>query len=340
MLRGGTPETPARDPAEIVDASGRRVVLLLTDGVGDTWKPDVLLPMLAMWGRTMPVSVVHLLPQWLWERGRVRTHRVELGVHGPMKPNSRWTFDLPDAWLEPDAASLTRPGTVPIPVIELRPRWLRWWSSLITGERRGLVSGTVLLATPDAPASAAVPLPAQDHIRQFRSQASPPALRLATLLAAVPAHLDVAQLIRQRFVPEAGNDHLAELLLSGLIHPIGPEDQEFTQDQDAKALAFPAAVRELLLSGARRSETAGVVQAAAAEFSDRLPVLARLRDAIADPHNTPGPEPTNTPQADVVLERTVMRALSGPYSSRADRLWKVAMQGCLTVPVLNQSRAA
>ncbi|MET8756663.1 FxSxx-COOH system tetratricopeptide repeat protein [Lentzea sp. NPDC004782] len=329
VLRGGTAETPARDPAEIVDASGRRVVLLLTDGVGDTWRPDVLLPMLATWGRTMPVSVVHLLPQWLWERGRVRTHRVELSAHGPMKPNSRWTFDLPDAWLEPDPASLTRPGTVPVPVIEMRPRWLRWWSSLITGESRGPVSGTVLLATPDAPASEAASLPAQDHIRQFRSQASPPALRLATLLAAVPAHLDVAQLIRQRFVPEAGNDHLAELLLSGLMHSIGPEDEEFAQD--AKAFAFPAAVRELLLTAARRSETASVVQAAAAEFSDRLPVLARLRDAIADPHNTPDPEPTNTSHADVVLERTVMRALSGPYLSRADRLWKVAMQGRSTV---------
>jgi hypothetical protein len=48
VLRGGTAETPARDPAEIVDSSGRRVVLLLTDGVGDTWRPDVLLPMLAL----------------------------------------------------------------------------------------------------------------------------------------------------------------------------------------------------------------------------------------------------------------------------------------------------
>ncbi|MFC3891912.1 FxSxx-COOH system tetratricopeptide repeat protein [Lentzea rhizosphaerae] len=323
-LRGGTAETPARDPAEIVDSSGRRVVLLLTDGVGDTWRPDVLLPMLAKWGRTMPVSVVHLLPQWLWERGRVRTHRVELNAHGPMKPNSRWTFDLPDAWLEPDPTSLTRPGTVPIPVIEMRPRWLRWWSSLITGQSRGPVSGTVLLAAPDAPASETVPLPAQDHVRQFRSQASPPALRLATLLAAVPAHLDVAQLIRQRFVPEAKNHHLAELF-SGLLYAAGPENHESIRDN--RAFAFPETARELLLSGARRSETAGVVQAAAAEFSDRLPVLARLRDAIADPHNTPDPEPTSTNSADVELERAVMKALSGPYLSRADRLNKVGPHG-------------
>ncbi|HUR02145.1 MAG TPA: FxSxx-COOH system tetratricopeptide repeat protein, partial [Nonomuraea sp.] len=325
VLRGGTADTPPRDPAEIVDASGRRVVLLLTDGVGDTWKPDVLLPLLAMWGRAMPVSVVHLLPQWLWERGQVRTHRVELNVHGAVRPNSRWTYSLPEAWLEPDPASLTSPDTVPIPVIEMRPRWLRWWSGLITGQSRGSVTGMVLLATHDAPAAEITPLPPQDHIRQFRSQASPLALRLATLLAAVPAHLDVAQLIRQLFVPEAGTGHLAEILLSGLLYPAGPEDHEFIRD--SRAFTFPEAVRELLLSGARRSETASVVQAAADKFSHRLPVLARLRDAIADPHNTPDPEPTSTNSADLELERAVMRALSGPYLSRADRLNKVVLHG-------------
>jgi hypothetical protein len=173
---------------------------------------------------------------------------------------------------------------VPIPVIEMRPQRRHWWSGLITGESHGPVTGTVLLATRDAPTASAAPLPAQDHIHQFRSQASPPALRLATLLAAVPAHLDVVQLIRQRFVPEAKTDHLAELLLSGLLYSAGPADHEFIRN--SRAFAFPKAVRELLLSGARRSETAGVVQAAAAEFSDRLPVLAQPRDAIADPYNT------------------------------------------------------
>ncbi|NKE62150.1 tetratricopeptide repeat protein [Lentzea sp. PSKA42] len=317
MLRGGTADAPPRDPAEIVDSSGRRVVLLVTDGVGDTWLPDVLLPMLARWGHTMSVGVVHLLPQWLWGRCRVRPHRAELNVHGAVRPNSRWSFDLPDAWLEADPTALTRPGTVPVPVIEMRPRWLRWWSGLVTGESRGAVTGTVLLASRDTPAAEAGPLSPQDHIRQFRSQASPLAFRLATLLAAVPAHLDVAQLIRQRFVPEAGVEHLGELLLSGLLYPAHPGVEESTRDPGA--FVFPEAVRELLLSGARRSETAGVVRAAAAEFSERIPVLGHLRDAIADPHSTPDP-PTSADPADVELESAVMKALSGPYLSRADRL--------------------
>ncbi|HJP78261.1 MAG TPA: FxSxx-COOH system tetratricopeptide repeat protein [Pseudonocardiaceae bacterium] len=63
-----------------------------------------------------------------------------------------------------------------------------------------------------------------------------------------------------------------------------------------------------------------MVQVAATHFGDRIPVLGHLRDAIADPHNTPDPVLTLESSADVELESALMRALSGPYLTRADRL--------------------
>lgn len=318
VLRGGTPGAPARDPAEVLDVSGRRVMLLVTDGVGGVWRPGLLNPMLARWARSMPVSVLHLLPQWLWGRGSVPLHRANLTVPAAMRPNSRWTYDLPDAWLEEDPSAHLRNGAVPVPVIELQPRYLKWWAHLITAGHRGPAAGTVLLATRE---TAAVPdgdLSAKEHVGRFRSLASPPALRLATLLAAVPAHPEVVKLIRHRFVPEAKTEHLSELLLSGVVHysPAGGGASTW----DSTAFVFPEKVRELLLNGARRSETAGVVQTAAAVFGDRIPVLRRLRDAIVDPDNTPDPVPSVFTAAEVGLQRAVMGALSGPYLSRADRL--------------------
>ncbi|SFQ99524.1 Tetratricopeptide repeat-containing protein [Lentzea waywayandensis] len=317
VLRGGSADATQRDPGEVLDVSGRRVAVLVTDGVGDVWRPDVLHPMLARWARSMPVSVIHLLPQWLWGRGAVRLHRANLTVPGALRPNSRWTFDLPDAWLEEDPAAHLRDGAVAVPVIELQPRWLRWWARLITAGHHGPAMGTVLLATRNTPAGPpVVGVSASEHVGRFRSLASPPALRLATLLAAVPAHPEVVKLVRRRFVPEAGPEHLGELLLSKLLYySAAPKDDESTS-----AFVFPEAVRELLLNGARRSETASVVQTAAAEFGGRIPVLERLRDAIADPDNTPDPVFSSANAADVGLERAVMRALSGPYLSRADRL--------------------
>lgn len=258
VLRGGTPGAPPRDPGEILDSSGRRAVLLVTDGVGDAWRHGELHPMVCRWASTMPVSVVHLLPQWLWGRSGFELHKARLSVPGALKPNNRWTFDLPDAWLAPDPSVLAPPGTVPVPVIELQPRWLSWWARLITGEQHGPVEGTVLLATDHARAGRTGgtpgPLSAEVRVHQFRSMASPPALRLATLLAAVPVHLDVAQLVRQRFVPEAREEHLSELLVSGILYAPGPRGGKSTRDTSGP-FSFPEAVRELLLSGARRSET-------------------------------------------------------------------------------------
>ena len=324
VLRGGTPGAPARDPAEVLDVSGRRVMLLVTDGVGGIWRPDLLNPVLARWARSMPVSVLHLLPQWLWGRGSVPLHRANLTVPAAMRPNSRWTCDLPDAWLEEDPQAHLRNGAVAVPVIELQPRYLRWWARLITAGHRGPAAGTVVLATRETAAATNGDLSAKEHVGRFRSLASPPALRLATLLAAVPAHPEVVKLIRHRFVPEAKTEHVAELLLSGVMH-YSPAGRGVPWD--STAFIFPEKVRELLLSGARRSETAGVVQTAAAVFGDRIPVLRRLRDAIADPDNTPDPVPSASTAAEVGLQRAVMGALSGPYLSRADRLGDAMRRG-------------
>ncbi len=318
VLRGGTAGTPTRDPAEVLDSSGRRVVLVLTDGVNDLWRRDAMLPVLAHWGRHMPVSVLHLLPQHLWQRCGMVPHPARMTAPDTMRPNSRWQFRLLDAWAEPDPSDATPPGTVPVPVIELQPRWLSWWARLVTGGHHGHTEGTVLLArdAPPAIGTNGTGLSAKEQVHRFRSLASPPALRLATLLAAVPVHLDVAHLVQNRFVPESGTEHLSELLLSGLLQPAG----HATSTEDERVFTFPDNVRELLLNGARRSETANVVRTAAAHLGDSIPLLGHLENAISDPDNTPDPLLTSENSADVRLESTVMRALSGPYLSRADRL--------------------
>ncbi|HEX5404507.1 MAG TPA: FxSxx-COOH system tetratricopeptide repeat protein [Pseudonocardiaceae bacterium] len=323
-LLGGTPGTPTRDPRELMTSSGRRIMLLLTDGVGAGWKRGLVSPMLARWGTAMPVAVVHLLPQRLWRAGGLPLQRGRLTVPRPLAPNRRWGLALPDAWLEPDP---TPPdGVVPVPVVELGERWLGWLARLVTGTADGPATGMVLLAddrqaadpaTDDGPATGAPPRgdgtpSADDQVRNFLSIASPQAFRLATLLAAVPVSLPVAQLVQSRLVPESGPAHLAEVLGSGLLRP--------PQDDDAwdATYEYPEAVREVLLSGARRSETAHVVRMVTGHFGDRVG-LRHLRDALDAPDSTPdhiGREDVR----DVMIERIVLRALSGPYLSRASRL--------------------
>ncbi|GAB3432919.1 FxSxx-COOH system tetratricopeptide repeat protein [Actinophytocola sediminis] len=328
VLRGGTATAAPRDPAEILDASSRRVVLLLTDGVGDTWRQKILDPVLARWSRTMPVTIVHLLPQWLWRRSGLDLHRATLGARAAVRPNNRWTLRLPEAWLAPDPDRVAPPGAVPVPVIELQPRWLSWWARLIMGESPD-VDATVLLAADqvtieDHSNVQGNDLSAPERVTRFRANASPPAFRLATLLAALPVRLDLAQFVQQEFLAGTGPETLAEVLIWIMYDP-GSREGTSTWDTGGE-LTFPEAVRELLLNGARRSETATVVGVAATHFGARIPVLGHLRAAIADPHNTPDQDLTPESLADVELESAVMRALSGPYLSRADRLRNAILQ--------------
>jgi hypothetical protein len=333
VLRGGTPATPPRSPAELLDFSGRRILLVLTDGVGQCWRENLVSPLLAQWGASMPVGVIYLLPQRLWARSGLALHRARLTVPGPLRPNRWWALELPDAWLEPDPAAAVPAGVVPVPVLELEARWLGWWARLVTGRcYREPADAMVLLAGGTASEhaqelasfrgrnrSTGSELSAQQRVRNFLSVASPTAFRLATLLAATPVvSLPVARLVQAQLVPESGPDHLVEVFTSELLRP--PVTAADERAWDKVTFDFRDAVREELLSGARRAETAHVVRLVTERFGDQISALRHFRDALDAPDNTPDPEPTADTAHCVAIEHTVLRALSGPYLRRADRL--------------------
>ncbi|WP_410632070.1 FxSxx-COOH system tetratricopeptide repeat protein [Amycolatopsis sp. cmx-4-83] len=321
VLRGGTPGAPERQPAELLDPSGRRLLVVLTDGMGESWHQDSVAPLLAQWGRTMPVAVVQVLPQRLWGRAGPQLHQARLTTPGPFRPNRRYGLELPDAWLTGEDPETAGAGAVPIPVVELDPRWLGWWARTISRAQPDPVQAVVLLARAQPqPAEAwdGPVLSAQDQVKHFHGVASPPAFRLATLLAAVPVSLPIARFVQAEMVPDADTADLAEVLGSGLLDV--PATLEAGQGWDELVYEFPLAVREALLAAGRRSDTVQVVRATGGRFGDRHPVLLRVAAALEDPEHAPLPEADTGLAAGVALERAVMRALSGPYAGRADRL--------------------
>ncbi|MEV6877017.1 FxSxx-COOH system tetratricopeptide repeat protein [Amycolatopsis sp. NPDC051128] len=319
-LRGGTADTPARGAGEVIGSSGRSLLLLLTDGVSDAWHRDLISPMLARWGRAMPVAIVHLLPQRLWPRGGMEIHPAVLTPPGPLRPNGAYGLQAADILLDPGEAAELTAGAVPVPVLELRERWLRWFASLVTGVDGTARKAPVVLARDqprpaDPAARQQAERSAREKVKHFHSSASPSAFRLATLLAAVPVDVDVARALQADLVPGSGPDHLAEVFTSGLLERV----RDGTP-WDRTQWEFDGHVRQLLLRGARRSDTAHAVISASRRFGDQRPVLVRLQAALAAPDATPDPVlPAATPE-EIALERDLMRALSGPYLSRADRL--------------------
>jgi tetratricopeptide (TPR) repeat protein len=313
-LRGGTAVAPERDPAELLDPSGRRIVLVLTDGVSRIWRSAQTSAMLARLAGSMPTALVHLLPQRLWRQSGLSLHRARLKPRGRLAPNCRWSMALPDAWLESSyAGAPVNEGAVPIPVLELEARWLGRLAHLLMGREEPVDAPVVLASTASGNRTGtenSSDVTPRDQVRGFLSTASPTAFRLATLLAAVPVSLEAARRIQTEVVPEAGIEHIAEVLSSQLFQP--EPHAHVDSPWDTISFNIRPSVRKELLSSARRSETARVVRIAAP--------YGRAWKALDFPDSTPDPSPLTVAASEISIERIVMEALSGPYLSRAGRL--------------------
>ncbi|MFJ4713331.1 FxSxx-COOH system tetratricopeptide repeat protein [Streptomyces sp. NPDC088785] len=312
----------AGDPRELLDGSGRRLFLVVTDGLGAGWaapSADGLLTALARGG---PTALVHLLPPYLRHRSSLYPFRAQFGAAGFGAANTalgcRPPHDLADPLRplpEPDD------GTVPVPVLSTHPASFTAWAELVTGEpgvhralpmlpAGALAKGAPApgLRTPriDGPRAAAA------AVARFAGLASPLARHLALLLAVIPLDFDLIEELRERAVPEAGPDHVAEVMMGGLIdwehgdaHGGGPE--------------FADGVREALLATGTRTQLARIVDVLA-ELRRGRGAAAPLRAAVRNPEDTPLPDTGSAGRPWLRVELAVLRALSGPHARRAARI--------------------
>lgn len=308
-----------------------RVVLVLTDGLAAGWRSDAVLPLLRELGRSEPLAVLHLLPQRLWFRTGLDVHRMRLKSGRPWAPNDALRWELRTSPLEPvDDDPAARSGVVPVPVLERTDHSLSDWADLVAARAGDWVEMSGVRARdwkrrPDAaravpwvddvpdPASA---MPPWERVSEFRAAASPTAFALATRLAAAPLTLSVMSALTAS-VPGAGPAHLTELLMSGLVRPAGAEAERAAE----MVFAFGPNIRQELLALARRRDTVRVLHdvrvlmAAAPEGSE--PVLPAPDEPV---EATGVPPVTARNVAFLRVELTALRALSGRFLPRAERL--------------------
>jgi tetratricopeptide (TPR) repeat protein len=330
ILRGTRHGTGVSDPAQLTNPLGRHVILVLTDGLSEVWRTGAALGPLALWGRSASVAVIHLLPQQSWHRTAVNPHRVRLRAPSPAAPNRRYVVDpvarrgpldpLPGDWSV----------AIPIPVLELDREWLTWWARLVADPGSGWRDATVLLASAGAAEALrelrrhhpeerpSRPATGRERVLEFRASASPSAVRLAMHLAATPLTPGLIETVRHTMLPQSRPGHLAEIMLSGLVRPAGTPS--VADAPLAVPLDFVEGAREALLSGATRADTARAFTAAAEHYGSRVPGTGTAHGALLAPDRVPDTpvNPDTLPFARVELE--VLKALSGPYASRARRM--------------------
>ncbi|MFF4058936.1 FxSxx-COOH system tetratricopeptide repeat protein [Streptomyces sp. NPDC001668] len=327
---GASPATA--DPGEILNGRGDRIFLVVTDGLGHGWTAPAAERLLGRLGRAGPTAVVHLLPPHLRHRSSLYPYQAVLEAAGFGAPNQALAHFTP-----PGGADPLRPlpaaddESLAVPVLSLKPGSIAAWADLVTGERGvrrdlpAVVVGTLGKTVP-AP-GLRVPRSPSAAVRRFLTLATPHARRLATQLAVIPFEFELVEQLQRRTMPETGPDHLAEILMGGLID----------WDSGGKGRPdFAEGVREALLATTTRSQLARTVA-----LVGELPAAGRrgvaLRAALRNPTTASLPDPAEGGW--VRSELAVMRALAGPYVERALRI-ETSANSATAVPQMPWTRAS
>lgn len=310
-----------RSIRELIDPAERRLILYVSDCTSALWRQGMIHETLWQWSEAQPLALVQMLPERLWSRTALSDgHIVRLGAMVPGLPNSRLDveglpdFDQWDEWDETDETSDRR--RLILPIVTLDPAAFQRWARVVAGVGDTDTPGRVfemafVKKIADQPISPSVRT-AEKRVQLFRATASRTARQLAGLMAATPVSLPVIDLLRQEFLPDAQQSHVAEVLLSGVLQRCDADKSAVCQYD------FFTGVRELLLDGVPIAKTVAILdrlsEIIAQKAGRTLKSFEALLSVLQESENTLGE--SALPFAQVGLE--VLRRLGGDYAKLAD----------------------
>ncbi len=252
-----------RQPDSLIDPTGRRVVLVVSDCVDSIWRDPELLSTFKLWSSSSPMAIVQMMPEWLWPRTNLRQGTV-VNFRGNTKGSTNHALDVVLA----DAAYYRKTRAekqvdIKMPVMTLEADRVESWAQMLTAQGTRQTPGVIL-----SPKAQQMTVAAQRRRQQkapdttsaafkaqaFRGYTSPVSRRLASLLAASPAiTLPIIRIVQETLVPQSEQVHVAEVLLGGILRPqqgpelgTNPDDVQYEfADPDVRAeLLAEAPVRD------------------------------------------------------------------------------------------------
>lgn len=238
-------------PRQLNDPSGRTIVLMLTNGVGAHWRSRGLIELLDGWSQSGPAVICSLLPPKRWPHTDLGS--ASLWVRAPL-PGTRNALLRAGEGRRPVRFE---PGATPYPVFPLEREGVARWAGMQMSRRREWVSALLLSPEwfeeePENDAEGHVNVPRR--VAEFAAMASPEAMDLLRFLSAVPLNLPIMRLVQARMLPRSSLSAMSEVLMSGLIRPVNPE--EVTDDPERAQFEFVEGAREELrgVTGIRELE--------------------------------------------------------------------------------------
>ncbi len=330
-----------RSPRELIDPSGRRLILVLSDCVSPAWRNGTMAKELAAWGRNCPVAVIQVLPQHHWCRTGIGEPNARMHALAPGVPNVLLKSELRPRWFGDEL-----PEGIAVPVVTLDLKSLAPWAEVVAGLGGASAIGTLMpinSATDEAEAvkqanedledlkesesvdlASSVNLTPSLRVKRFRSIASPTARELAGYLAAAPLSLPVMRIVQQAMMPQSYQAHLAEVFLSGLLKQITP-DSVAAHRQDIQ-YDFYDDVRDLLLNTISMHDAVQVLSHVSDFVESRMGQGLSFRALLASPESQgdmtipEGSLPFASVAAKVLGRIGRVGGIGGNYARAADRL--------------------
>lgn len=317
---GSTQGQRPRSPNELLDPTGRKLVLLLSDCTSALWRQGQIYPLLKQWSQDGPLAIVQLLPERLWGRSALGTgFPVQLSALTPGVANAQLAVEGLPRWQDIDLTA-----TLSLPVVTLEAAALQHWARVVAGAGNTRAAGILLETAMAAATVETAPVPkesqrsAPEIVKRFRTTASPLARRLAGLIAAAPVSLPIIHLIQETLLPDSQQVHIAEVFMSGLLQAT-PSDRE-DPEVGIVRYEFVQGVRDLLIDSVPIPDIDTVLEAVSQYIARKAGLSIHSFAALLSPASdwNENAQPDVIPFARIATQ--VLRRLGGDYAILAAQL--------------------
>jgi hypothetical protein len=197
-------------PKALIDPSGRRLILVVSDCTSKAWWQGLIHDWLEMWAEKNIVSIVQLLPDRLWKQG-VLGEGEDNRLRGKLNLVNNCQLlhkELPK-WSE---LSKHR-RLLKLPILTMGAASLHQWAKMLTGQESRSSAGMLFAWNWEGAVveiSERVSEP-EFLVQRFMNTASADAKRLVRLMAAAPVNVRVVELLQKSLLPQSDQCHVAEI---------------------------------------------------------------------------------------------------------------------------------
>lgn len=320
-IGAGAKNQSPRSPKELIDPSGRRLVLVVSDCVSPLWRNGKITATLELWAKYGAMAIVQMLPKWLWKRTALgRASEVRLQGLNAGTFNQKLMVKEVSLWEE-----LEELRGVKVPVFTLEPDKVATWAEMVSGKGSIWTSGYLFkFDVPPANKGRDLfnldrgQLSAEQRVQAFRVTASPMARKLAGLLSAAPViSLPIVRLIQETLLRDSQQVHVAEVFLGGLLKPLSEINAE--TNSNYVQYEFMDGIRELLVDSMPSGYVLNVVDEVSKYLAKKVGLsLEDFAAVLKSPQEDSGNSGSYGYFATITSQ--VLRRLGGEYLKIADSL--------------------